>query len=317
MSTMNTQTLPLLEVQDVSKYFGSVIALKDISMKVYAGQVMCLLGDNGAGKSTLIKILSGVHQPSEGRYLFEGKEVHFTSPRDALNVGIATVFQDLAMIPLMGISRNFFLGSEPTKGWGPFRRFNVNFANRVTREELARMGIQIRDTAQPVGTLSGGERQSVAIARAVYFGAKVLILDEPTAALGVKEAGIVLRYIAQARSRGLGVIFITHNPHHTYPIGDYFTILNRGRSYGTFAKSEISREELTSMMAGGEELEELSHELAEFARTDAIAGASLAEAAHEFESEVEQLHVEQLPSKFVEAEHQFDQLPSADGEGNR
>jgi simple sugar transport system ATP-binding protein len=295
MSTMNTtnatnrQTVPLIEVQSVSKYFGSVVALKDISMSVHAGEVMCLLGDNGAGKSTLIKILSGVHRPSDGHYMVEGKEARFSSPRDALSAGIATVFQDLAMIPLMGISRNFFLGSEPTQGWGPFRRFNVNYANRVTREELARMGIKIRDTGQPVGTLSGGERQSVAIARAVYFGAKVLILDEPTAALGVKEAGIVLRYIAQARARGLGVIFITHNPHHAYPIGDHFTLLNRGRSMGTFAKSEISREELTSMMAGGEELEELGHELAEFARTDAIAGASLREASREFEAEAGEL----------------------------
>ncbi len=293
MSTINTQTLPLLEVQDVSKYFGSVIALKDISMKVYAGEVMCLLGDNGAGKSTLIKILSGVHRPSEGQYLFEGKEVHFTSPRDVL-------------------------GSEPTKGWGPFRRFDVQHANHVTREELSRMGVQVRDTGQPVGTLSGGERQSVAIARAVYFGAKVLILDEPTAALGVKEAGIVLRYIAQARSRGLGVIFITHNPHHAYPIGDYFTLLNRGRSLGTFAKSEISREELTGMMAGGEALEELSHELAEFARTDEKAAATLTEVAREFGAEAEGLHVEQLPAKFTKSEQQYaDQLPPTDGEGKR
>jgi len=287
MNTTNTQPVPLIEVQAVSKYFGSVIALKDISMSVNAGEVMCLLGDNGAGKSTLIKILSGVYRPSDGHYMVEGKEARFSSPREALSAGIATVFQYLAMIPRMGISRNFFLGSEPTKGWGPFRRFDVNYANRVTREELARMGIQVRDTGQPVGTLSGGERQSVAIARAVYFGAKVLILDEPTAALGVKEAGIVLRYIAQARARGLGVIFITHNPHHAHPIGDRFTLLNRGSSMGTFAKSEISREELTSMMAGGEELETLSHELAEFARTDAVAGAALANAAREFEAEAE------------------------------
>ena len=317
MRTTNAQTAPLLEARTVSRYFGSVIALKDISMTVRAGQVMCLLGDNGAGKSTLIKILSGVYQPSEGQYLIEGKEVRFTSPRDALAAGIATVFQDLAMIPLMGISRNFFLGSEPTKGWGPFRRFDVNLANKVTREELAHMGIQIRDTAQPVGTLSGGERQSVAIARAVYFGAKVLILDEPTAALGVKEAGVVLRYIAQARARGLGVIFITHNPHHAYPIGDSFTILNRGHSYGTFAKSEISREELTGMMAGGEALEELSHELAEFARTDEKAREALAEVAKEFGATAQQLHVEQLPPAFEQAERHYDQLPSADGEGNR
>ncbi|MBV9228463.1 MAG: sugar ABC transporter ATP-binding protein, partial [Chloroflexi bacterium] len=229
----------------------------------------------------------------------------------------ATVFQDLAMIPLMGISRNFFLGSEPTKGWGPFRRFNVQYADQVTREELAKMGIQVRETSQPVGTLSGGERQSVAIARAVYFGAKVLILDEPTAALGVKEAGVVLRYIAQARARNLGVIFITHNPHHAYPIGDHFTILNRGRSYGTFAKSEISREELTGMMAGGEALEELSHELAEFARTDEKARAALAAAAQEFGATAQQLHVEQLPPTFEQAERHYDQLPSTDGESNR
>src|SRR5579859_6649967 len=314
MSTMDTQTTPLIDVQNVSKYFGSVIALKDISMAVRAGEVMCLLGDNGAGKSTLIKILSGVHQPSEGRYLFEGKEMHFSSPRDALNVGIATVFQDLAMIPLMGISRNFFLGSEPTVGWGPFSRFNAKFADRVTREELAKMGINVRETSQPVGTLSGGERQSVAIARAVYFGAKVLILDEPTAALGVKEAGVVLRYIAQARARNLGVIFITHNPHHAYPIGDHFTILNRGRSYGTFAKSEISREELTGMMAGGEALEELSHELAEFARTDEKARASLTEAAQALETTAQQLHVEQLPPAFGEAERRYDGMPPVEKE---
>ncbi|GAC1429174.1 MAG: ATP-binding cassette domain-containing protein [Ktedonobacteraceae bacterium] len=317
MSTITTQTVPLLQVQNVSKYFGSVIALKDISMTVRAGEVMCLLGDNGAGKSTLIKMLSGVYQPSEGHYMVEGKEARFTSPRDALSAGIATVFQDLAMIPLMGISRNFFLGSEPTVGWGPFRRFNAKLADQVTREELAKMGIQIRETSQPVGTLSGGERQSVAIARAVYFGAKVLILDEPTAALGVKEAGVVLRYIAQARARGLGVIFITHNPHHAYPIGDHFTVLNRGRSYGTFAKSEISREELTGMMAGGEALEELSHELAEFARSDEKAAAALSGVAHELEAEATALNVEQLPAQFAEAEHHYAELrPPAPTDGD-
>jgi simple sugar transport system ATP-binding protein len=283
--------IPLLEVRDVSKYFGSVIALKDISMSVHAGEVMCLLGDNGAGKSTLIKVFSGVHRPDEGQYLLEGREVRFASPRDALNAGIATVYQDLAMIPLMSISRNFFLGAEPTVGWGPWRRFDLARADRITRDELAKMGIQVRDTAQAVGTLSGGERQSVAIARAVYFGAKVLILDEPTAALGVKEAGVVLRYIAQARARGLGVVFITHNVHHAYPIGDRFTLLNRGRSYGTFAKAEISREEVVRMMAGGEELEELGHELEEFARTDRLAAAGLAEAGRAIEAEAASLGI--------------------------
>ncbi|HEY7036466.1 MAG TPA: ATP-binding cassette domain-containing protein [Thermomicrobiales bacterium] len=282
---MSAQPSPLIEVENVSKYFGSVIALNHVSMSVIPGEVMCLLGDNGAGKSTLIKIISGVYPPDQGRFAVEGREVRFASPRDALNAGIATVYQDLAMIPLMGIARNFFLGSEPQRGWGPFRRFDISRADRITREELAKMGILVRDTTQSVGTLSGGERQSVAIARAVYFGAKVLILDEPTAALGVKEAGVVLRYIAQARARGLGVVFITHNVHHAYPIGDRFTLLNRGRSTGTFAKSEISREEVVAMMAGGEELEELSLELEEFAHTDRLAGAKLAESARDFKAD--------------------------------
>jgi simple sugar transport system ATP-binding protein len=287
MSEGTRDGTPLLEVDNITKYFGTVIAMKDISMSVRAGEVMCVLGDNGAGKSTLIKTLSGVHQPSEGRYLIEGEEVRLSSPRDALSRGIATVYQDLAMIPLLSIWRNFFLGSEPTRGWGPWRRFDVDFAQRTAREELQKMGIDIRDTAQPVGTLSGGERQSVAIARAVYFGAKVLILDEPTSALGVKQAGVVLRYIVQARARGLGVIFITHNPHHAYPVGDRFTILNRGRSYGTFNKAELSRDELVQMMAGGKELEELGHELDEFARAEGESeeAQALRSAAHVLEEE--------------------------------
>lgn len=274
---------PLIELHDVSKYFGSVIALKDVSMDVHAGEVMCLLGDNGAGKSTLIKCLSGVHRPDEGYILVDGQRPEFQSPREALREGIATVYQDLAMIPLMDIARNFFLGAEPTTGWGPFKRFDVEYADRVTQEELAKMGIEIRDPRQPVGTLSGGERQSVAIARAVYFGAKLLILDEPTSALGVKEAGIVLRYIAQARARGVGVIFISHNVHHAYPIADRFTILNRGRSYGTFEKSEVSREDVLGMMAGGEELEALSHELDAFAQSDQAVAADMEAAREEIE----------------------------------
>jgi simple sugar transport system ATP-binding protein len=174
------------------------------------------------------------------------------------------------MIPLMSIARNFFLGSEPTTGFGPIRWFDNERASRIAREEMAKMGIDIRDPDQAVGTLSGGERQSVAIARAVYFGAKVLILDEPTSALGVKQAGTVLRYIAQARARGIAVIFITHNPHHAYPIGDTFTILKRGRTLGTYTKDELSREEMIRMMSGGDELEKLEHELREFASEQAL-----------------------------------------------
>lgn len=259
--TASNDGKPLIEVANISKSFGNVRALTDISLRVYPGEVHCLLGDNGAGKSTLIKVLSGVHPPDRGELSVEGKQVRFKSPRDALAAGIATAYQDLAMIPLMSISRNFFLGDEPTIGWGPFKRLDVRTADEITRVELNRMGIVIRDTSQPVGTLSGGERQSVAIARAVYFGARILILDEPTAALGVKEAGVVLRYIAHARERGLGVMFITHNVHHAWAIGDTFTLLSHGRSEGTFRKDETSRDKVISLMAGGAALEELEHEL--------------------------------------------------------
>jgi simple sugar transport system ATP-binding protein len=252
---------PLLEVRNVSKYFGNVVALNDVSVHVGAGEVTCVLGDNGAGKSTFIKILSGVYRHDEGRLLVDGEDTHFHSPREAKERGIATVFQDLATVPLMSIWRNFFLGSEPTKGVGLLRRVDVRFAQTTMVGELRKMGIDVRDPDQPVGTLSGGERQAVAIARAVYFGAKVLILDEPTSALGVKQSGVVLRYVAQARQRGLGVIFITHNPHHAYPVGDRFVVLNRGKLLGSWNRGEISRDELIKMMSGGAELDALSHEI--------------------------------------------------------
>ncbi len=277
-------TAPLLEIRNVSKLFGSVIALQDISTKVGAAAVTCVLGDNGAGKSTLIKIFAGVHQHDGGDFLLDGEAVSFASPREALDAGIATVYQDLAVVKLMPVWRNFFLGSELRKGRGPVARLDTDAMRKIAKAELLAMGIDLRDIDQPIGTLSGGERQCVAIARAVYFGAKVLILDEPTAALGVKQAGVVLKYVIQARERGLGVIFITHNPHHAYPVGDRFMLLKRGRSLGDFAKGEITREELTALMAGGAELEALSHELAG-------SGGAAAEAAQELEAGVQDLGV--------------------------
>jgi simple sugar transport system ATP-binding protein len=251
----------LLEVVDVGKSYGSVIALRDVSTVVNAGQVTCVLGDNGAGKSTLIKILAGVHQHDRGQFLVEGAPVRFSSPREALDHGIATVYQDLAVVPLMSVWRNFFLGSEPRTRFGPISVLDRRKGRAVTKQALSEMGIDLRDVEQPVGTLSGGERQCVAIARAIHFGAKVLILDEPTAALGVKQAGIVLRHVAQARDRGLGVVLITHNPHHAYPVGDRFVLLKRGAPLGHYEKSEIDIAELTRQMAGGAELEALEHEL--------------------------------------------------------
>src|SRR5262245_14164022 len=252
---------PLLEARDVSKYFGAVVALEGVSLTVRAGRVTCLLGDNGAGKSTLIKTLSGVYTPDKGTLAVDGKPVEFGSPRDALDAGIATVYQDLSVMPLMSITRNFFLGNEPTTGFGPFKRFDLPRAAGIAREEMRRIGIDVRDTDQAVGTLSGGERQTLAIARAEYFGARVLILDEPTSALGVKQSAIVLRHIIAARNRGLGVIFITHNVTHALPIGDTFTILSRGRTGGQFRRGEVDAEVLHGQMGGGEELHELTREL--------------------------------------------------------
>jgi len=259
---------PLLEARGISKYFGAVVALESVSLAVRAGQVNCLLGDNGAGKSTLIKILSGVHEPDTGTLEVDGKPVRFGSPREALDAGVATVYQDLAIMPLMSVTRNFFLGNEPTVGVGPLRRFDMATAAAIARKEMHRIGIEIRDTDQPVGTLSGGERQTLAIARAEYFGARVLILDEPTSALGVKESAFVLRHVIAARSRGLGVIFITHNVQHALPIGDTFTILSRGRSAGTFVRNELDPEQLHRLMGGGDELAELATELEALKRAD-------------------------------------------------
>ncbi|OUM39956.1 ATP-binding cassette domain-containing protein [Arthrobacter sedimenti] len=253
----------LMELDGVGKHYGNIIALSDVTMTVDQGRVTCVLGDNGAGKSTLIKIIAGLHQHDEGTFRILGQERRLTSPREALDAGIASVYQDLAVVPLMPIWRNFFLGSELTVGKGPFKRLDVKRMKTVTKKELADMGIDLRDVNQPIGQLSGGERQCVAIARAVYFGAKALILDEPTAALGVKQSGVVLRYILQARDRGLGVIFITHNPHHAYPVGDSFLLLKRGRSIGSYDKKDIELDELTGLMAGGAELQELAHELAD------------------------------------------------------
>jgi simple sugar transport system ATP-binding protein len=288
-SQTTTPDACLLEARGISKYFGSVNALQDIALKVSAGEVTCVLGDNGAGKSTLIKILSGVHTPDKGELLMNGELVTFTNPRDARAVGIATVFQDLATVPLMSVWRNFFLGNEPTKGRGLMQRMDIKAAQSIMRAEMAKMGIDVRDPNQTVGTLSGGERQALAIARAVYFGAKVLILDEPTSALGVKQSGIVLKYVVQARAQGRGVIFITHNPHHAFPVGDRFVLLKRGQLMGSYLKAETSLDQLTSLMAGGAELEQLSHELQGLAGDPEVAAdPGLAEVAKELAAEVKE-----------------------------
>ncbi|MFE5676925.1 ATP-binding cassette domain-containing protein [Streptomyces erythrochromogenes] len=262
-------TTALVKLTGVAKYYGNIRALQDVSLEVSAGEITCVLGDNGAGKSTLIKIIAGLHRHDAGTFEIEGEETVLANPRAALDHGIATVYQDLAVVPLMPVWRNFFLGSEPTKGRGPLRRLDVELMRRTTRDELLRMGIDLRDVDQPIGTLSGGERQCVAIARAVHFGAKVLVLDEPTAALGVKQSGVVLKYVAAARDAGLGVVLITHNPHHAYLVGDRFVLLKRGAMAGSHTRDSITLDELTRQMAGGSELDELSHELERVAESGA------------------------------------------------
>lgn len=251
----------IIELVDIEKHFGAVIALNGVSIAVHSGECHCLLGDNGAGKSTFIKTMSGVHKPTKGKIIVEGRETVFNTPRDAMAAGIATVYQDLAMIPLMSVTRNFWMGREPTTGFGPFKSFDFHKANEITMTEMAKMGINLREPNQAVGTLSGGERQTVAIARAVYFGAKVLILDEPTSALGVRQTSNVLATIDKVRKTGIGVVFITHNVRHALAVGDRFTVLNRGKTLGTALKGEIKADELQDLMAGGRELADLSSSL--------------------------------------------------------
>ncbi len=257
---------PILKLEGVNKSFGPIDVLHNISLEVKAGEVLCLLGDNGAGKSTLIKILSGVHKPSSGVFEVDGAPVDLENPRDASDLGIATVHQFGGTFPLMSIGRCFFVGAEPTKGFGPFKMYDRKTANAVAVQAVRELGItRIDDGDRLVGGLSGGERQALAIARAVHFGARVLILDEPTAALGVKEAAHVLRIVLQARRKGIAVIFITHNVVHAMTVGDHFAVLIRGTKAADFRKGEKTREEITDLMAGGEAMAELEAEIESYA----------------------------------------------------
>jgi simple sugar transport system ATP-binding protein len=255
-------TTPILSLKNVSKVFAGYRAMDEVSLEVYPGQVLCLLGDNGAGKSTLIKVLSGFHEPTSGTIEVNGKPTVFKSPKDASNEGIATVHQFGGTFPLMSIGRSFFVGAEPTKGWGIFKRFDKKYANETAVREMQQLGItRVTDGERLIGSLSGGERQASAIARAVHFGAKVLILDEPTAALGVKEATHVLRIIMQAKLKGIAVILVTHNVSHALTVGDHFAVLIRGQEADDFVKGERTRDQITDLMAGGEAMADLENEL--------------------------------------------------------
>ncbi len=259
---VKTTKVPILELRNIKKSFGrSIVALDGVSLSVYNGEVLCLLGDNGAGKSTLIKLISGVYSQDSGDIFFEGGEVDFKSSKDAIDIGIRTVYQDLAVFPLMSIAENMVVGSEPTIGWGPFKVLNTKKMKEIARNGLEKIGVDIADISRTVNTLSGGQRQTVAIARAEHQGAKLLILDEPTSALGVKQAAIVLRYVKSVRDRGIGIILITHSVVHAMAVGDRFVILNHGRLVGSNNKSEVTESKLTHLMAGGEELSTLNEKI--------------------------------------------------------
>ena len=243
----------LIKMVGISKQFGTVQALKNVDFTVKHQEVVGLVGDNGAGKSTLIKVLTGVCPPDSGEIYFEGKKEHIDSPRKSRDMGIETVYQHLALIDLMSIARNFFLGREPVRKFAKV----VNFLDRkkidkVAKESLKEIGIKIRSVDEEVSLLSGGERQAIAIGRAIYFGAKLLVLDEPTAALSIKESHKVLDYVTDARERGLSVIFITHNIYHVYSVADRFTILEHGEKIGDFNKGEVSAEDIIDIVRTGE-----------------------------------------------------------------
>ncbi len=242
--------VPVIEAVNISKAFGATTALVDVSLKAYAGRILALLGDNGAGKSTLIKILSGVFAPDQGELRFHGEPVIFKNPADARQRGIATVFQDLAVCELLSVTRNVVLGREPQKGFGPFKWFDLKRADEMARSALHQLGVRWERGLEERGVnISGGERQSLAIARAMFFGSSLLVLDEPTSALAVRQAGRVLDHIAQARDQGQAVILITHNFRHALSVADDLTVLAQGRVAAHFRRDEIELDDLTDLVA--------------------------------------------------------------------
>jgi simple sugar transport system ATP-binding protein len=271
MSTADGGTGPVLELRGVTVRFGSVPALSRVSLALRAGEVTCVLGENGSGKSTLVALVSGLLRPAEGELLVDGRPVRFRSPQHARGHGIATIWQDLAIAPLMSVWRNFFLGAEPTRGVWPFRRLDVGRAEEITGREMARVGVTGLDPGQPASALQAGERQSLAIARALYFGARVLVVDEPTAPMTVAQRALVLQSVVAARDAGLAVLFVTHSPQYAHLVGNRFVLLGGGRVAGDLTREDVDVDDLTRLVAGGDELSRL---------TDALRRPSPGGAAH-------------------------------------
>ena len=245
---------PILQVKNLSKRFGGLVAVDTVSLEVHPGEVVGLLGDNGAGKSTLIKLISGVHRPDSGQVLFDGAEVSFTTPLDARRVGIETIYQDLALCENLDASANIFLGREPTvRKLGIFRELNYGYMQNESRQVLEQLDIQIPNLRRPIRQLSGGQRQAVAIARAVYWNARLMIMDEPTAALGVPEQLKVLELVRTLRERGVPIILISHNMQDVFAVADRVIVMRRGRNVGERLTKETNNNEIVSLMVGAEQ----------------------------------------------------------------
>lgn len=246
-------TEPVLEARAISKHYGSVTALTDVDFEAYPGEIVALLGDNGAGKSTLIKILSGAVRPDTGTIKLHGRTVEFHGPRDARTQGIETVYQDLALAPDLDVASNLFLGREIVMPGllGSLGIVNRRAMRAAAEEHLTGLAVKIKSVRQDVDTLSGGQRQSVAVARTVLWGKDIVILDEPTAALGVAQSGMVLELMKRIRDRGATVIFISHNMPHVFEVADRMIVLRHGRRVGTL-RPTAGMEEAVGLMTGAQ-----------------------------------------------------------------
>ena len=246
---MSNNSHSMIRCEKLNKWYGGIHALKDVSVDIKKGESVGLVGDNGAGKSTFIKILSGVHKQDRGNFYFHGKLTHIKNAKDSMRLGIETIYQDSALAPTLSIARNLFVGREPTNyNIGSFGLMDRSKMATEALESIKRVELDLRSAEDLVETLSGGERQGVVIARALYFRTKVLIMDEPTNHLSVKETAKVLNWIEKLKSEGTTCVFITHNLHHVYPVSDRLIVFARGEKIADVYKKDTSIEELTRMI---------------------------------------------------------------------
>ncbi len=238
----------VLEVKNLTKSFGAVRAVTEVSFTVGKREIIGLVGDNGAGKTTIINLIMGVFPPDKGEILFEGKKVRFNSPRDSRRAGIEPVYQNTAVVDLMNLWRNFYIGREITKSFGPISILNRKKMMHDSLEVMQEIGVNVREADGGVGVLSGGERQSLCIGRCMKFGGKLLLLDEPTAALSVKETQKVLKFAESVRKKGISEIIVDHNIHHIYPIVDRFIIMGRGKKITELKKNEFTPEDIIKII---------------------------------------------------------------------